>query len=145
MTTFPPVVGLKIDLADFGTIRESCFCLMSILLHVGNGREIKVYRMSDVLTLQAAIAPPFTTSSNNRQHRYLNNRAENSHQPTRQRERRRQRFKSPGYAQRFLSAYGPSAAHFRPRRHFLAAREYRQARTQKFHIWQAITGTALSA
>jgi putative transposase len=39
-----------------------------------------------------------------RQHRYLNNRAENSHQPTRQRERRMQGFKSPGHAQRFLSA-----------------------------------------
>jgi putative transposase len=39
-----------------------------------------------------------------RQHRYLNNRAENSHQPTRQQERRLQRFKSPGHAQRFLSA-----------------------------------------
>jgi putative transposase len=51
-----------------------------------------------------------------RQHRYLNNRAENSHQPTRQRERRMQRFKSPGHAQRFLSAYGPIAQHFRPRR-----------------------------
>jgi putative transposase len=44
-----------------------------------------------------------------RQHRYLNNRAENSHQSTRQRERRIQRFKSPGQAQRFLSAYGPIA------------------------------------
>jgi hypothetical protein len=44
-----------------------------------------------------------------RQHRYLNNRAENSHQPTRQRERRMQGFKSPGHAQRFLSAYGPIA------------------------------------
>ncbi len=39
-----------------------------------------------------------------RQHRDLNNRAENSHQPTRQRERRMQGFKSPGHAQRFLSA-----------------------------------------
>jgi putative transposase len=39
-----------------------------------------------------------------RQHRYLNNRAENSHQPTRQRERRMQGFKSPWHAQRFLSA-----------------------------------------
>src|SRR4029453_16475606 len=39
-----------------------------------------------------------------RQHRYLNNRAENSHQPTRQRERHMQRFKSPGHAQRFLAA-----------------------------------------
>ena len=50
-----------------------------------------------------------------RQHRYLNNRAENSHQPTRQRERRMQRFKSPGQAQRFLSAHGPIMQHFCPR------------------------------
>ena len=40
-----------------------------------------------------------------RQHRYLNNRAENSHQPTRQRERRMQGFKSPGHAQWFLKEY----------------------------------------
>ena len=43
-----------------------------------------------------------------RQHRYLNNRAENSHQLTRQLERRMQRFKSPGHAQRFLAASDPS-------------------------------------
>src|SRR5215813_11641179 len=59
-----------------------------------------------------------------RQHRYLNNRAENSHQPTRQRERHMQRFKSPGHAQRFLSAYGPIAQHFRPRRHRFSAPTY---------------------
>src|SRR5213592_245759 len=47
-----------------------------------------------------------------RQHRYLNNRAENSHQPTRQREQRMQLFKSPGHAQCFLSAYGPISQHF---------------------------------
>ena len=34
-----------------------------------------------------------------------NNRAENSHQPTRRRERKMQRFKSPGSAQRFLSTH----------------------------------------
>ena len=39
-----------------------------------------------------------------RQQRSLNNRAEHSHQPTRQRERRMRRFKSPGHAQRLLSA-----------------------------------------
>jgi putative transposase len=61
-----------------------------------------------------------------RQHCYLNNRAENSHQPTRQRERRMQGFKSPGHAQRFLSAYGPIAQYFRPRRHRLSAWAYRQ-------------------
>ena len=40
-----------------------------------------------------------------RQSRYLNNRAENSHRPTRRRERQMQRFKSLGQAQRFLSAH----------------------------------------
>jgi len=60
-------------------------------------------------------------SVEHRQHRRLNNRAEHSHQPTRERERRMRRFKSPRHAQRFLAAYGPIAAHFRPRRHRLTA------------------------
>ena len=47
-----------------------------------------------------------------RQSRYLNNRAENSHQPTRRRERQMQRFKSTGHAQRFLSAHGFIYGHF---------------------------------
>jgi putative transposase len=80
-----------------------------------------------------------------RQHRYLNNCAENSHQPTRQRERRMQRFKSPGHAQRFLSAYGPIAQHFRPRRHLLPAPKYRQEMAHRFQIWREITGTAIAA
>jgi putative transposase len=80
-----------------------------------------------------------------RQHRYLNNRAENSHQSTRQRERRMQRFKSPGQAQRFLSAYGPIAQHFRPRRHRLSAHAYRQEMAQRFQLWQQITNPALAA
>jgi putative transposase len=80
-----------------------------------------------------------------RQHRYLNNRAENSHQSTRQRERRMQRFKSPGQAQRFLSAYGPIAQHFRPRRHRLSAPAYRQEIAQRFQLWQQITNPALAA
>jgi putative transposase len=74
-----------------------------------------------------------------RQHRYLNNRAENSHQPTRQRERHLRGFKSPGHAQRFLSAYGPIAQYFRPRRHLLPASVYRQEMEQRFHTWQEIT------
>jgi putative transposase len=67
-----------------------------------------------------------------RQHRYLNNRAENSHQPTCHRERRMQGFKSPGHAQRFLPAYGPIAQHFRRRRHRLPASEYRQEMAHRF-------------
>ena len=80
-----------------------------------------------------------------RQSRYLNNRCENSHRPTRERERRMQRFKSPGHAQRFLSAYGPIAQHFRPRRHLLSASEYRQEMSNRFESWAEITGTKRAA
>ena len=80
-----------------------------------------------------------------RQSRYLNNRCENSHRPTRQREYRMQGFKSAGHAQRFLSAYGPIAQHFRPRRHLLSAPEYRQEMRQRFASWAEITGTERAA
>ncbi len=76
-----------------------------------------------------------------RRHKGLNNRAENAHQPTRERERRMRRFKSPGHAQRFLAAYGPIASHFRPRRHRLAAADYRQVRAERFATWRTVTGT----
>src|SRR5262249_30087325 len=80
-----------------------------------------------------------------RQHRYLNTHAENSHQPTRQREQHMQRFKSPGHAQRFLSAYGPIIQHFRLRRHRLSAPAYRQEMQQRFQAWEEITGAAMVA
>jgi putative transposase len=77
--------------------------------------------ITDKLASYGAAKREILPSVEHRQHRYLNNRAENSHQPTRQRERRMRRFKSPGHAQRFLSAYGPIASHFRLRRHHLPA------------------------
>src|SRR5215470_2742094 len=80
-----------------------------------------------------------------RQHRYLNNRCENSHRPTRQREYRMQGFKSPGHAQRFLAAYGPITQHFRPRRHLLSASDYRQEMRQRFASWAEVTGTERAA
>jgi transposase-like protein len=46
-----------------------------------------------------------------------NNRAENSHQPTRRRERKMQRFKSPGSAQRFLSVHAAFQNTFNVQRH----------------------------
>ncbi|MDT8356729.1 IS6 family transposase [Roseomonas mucosa] len=74
-----------------------------------------------------------------RSSRYLNNRAENSHRPTRRRERQMQRFKSAEQAQRFLSAHSMIYGHFRPRRHLMAASEYGCARTKAFRIWQQET------
>ena len=101
--------------------------------------------VTDKLKSYGAAKRALLPSVEPRQHRYLNHRAENSHQPTRQRERHMQRCKSPGHAQRFLSAYGPIAQHFRPRRHRLAAPAYRQEMKKRFQLWQAITGTALAA
>jgi putative transposase len=67
-----------------------------------------------------------------RQHKRLNNRAENSHQPTRLREKKMRRFKSARHAQRFLSAFGPITGHFQPQRHRLCAREYRTILQDRF-------------
>ena len=70
----------------------------------------------------------------------LNNRAENSHQPTRERERRMRGFKSAGHAQRFLSSFGVIATFFRPGRHLLAAQHYREIMRRRFAQWREIVG-----
>jgi putative transposase len=80
-----------------------------------------------------------------RQHRYLNNHAEHSHQPTHQRERRRQQSKSPGQVQRFRSADGPIAPHFRPRGHPFSAPKYPHEMRQRFQMWGELTGTVMAA
>ncbi len=101
--------------------------------------------ITDQLKSYGAALREVLLSVDHRQHRYLNNRAENSHQPTRQRERRMGRFKSSDHAQRFLSAYGPITSHFRPRRHRFSAPEYRQQMARQFQTWREITGTTLAA
>src|ERR671916_658088 len=101
--------------------------------------------ITDKLKSYAAAKREILPSVEHRQHKYLNNRAENSHQPTRQRERRMQGFKSPGHAQRFLAAYNPIASHFRPRRHQLSAPAYRQDMQQRGQVWGEVTGTAIAA
>ena len=101
--------------------------------------------ITDQLKSYGAAQRESLLSVEHRQHRYLNNRAENSYQPTRQRERRMQGFKSPGQAQRFLSAYGPIAQHFRPRRHRLSAPEYRHEMRKRYQVWGEITGVELVA
>jgi putative transposase len=74
-----------------------------------------------------------------RQSRYLNNRAENSHRPTRRRERQMQRFKSPWQAQDFLFAHSFIYGHFHPRRHRMSACTYREARAGAFTVWRQET------
>jgi putative transposase len=71
---------------------------------------------------------------------YENNRAEVSHQPTRQRERQMRRFKSVAHAQRFLSVHGLIRNLFRVGRHLLRAVHHRVLRTRSFLEWNDITG-----
>jgi len=73
--------------------------------------------------------------------RYENNRAEVSHQPTRQRERQMRGFKSAGQAQRFLSVHGVIRNLFRLGRHELRVEDYRGLRARSLKEWRAATAT----
>ncbi len=101
--------------------------------------------ITDKLASYAAAHREVLPGVEHRRHKGLNNRAENSHQPTRERERRMRCFKSPGHAQRFLAAHGPIAGHFRPRRHRLTASAYRATRNQRFATWRQVTGLPAAA
>ena len=70
--------------------------------------------------------------------RRSNNRAENSHQPTRERERRMRSFKLAGHAQRFLASFGVIASFFRPGRHLMAAPNYREVMRRRFTQWSEV-------
>src|SRR5215213_8216829 len=74
------------------------------------------YQPRVVVTDKLASYPPAVRrvlpDAEHRRHKRLNNRVENSHRPTRRRERALQRFKSPVHAQQFLSAFGPISDHF---------------------------------
>ena len=75
----------------------------------------------------------------------LNNRAENSHQPTRERERRMRGFKSARHAQRFLSLFDMVADLFSVGRHLLSAASYRKALGRRFVQWRELTGVSAIA
>jgi transposase-like protein len=68
-----------------------------------------------------------------------NNRAENSHPPVRRRERKMQRFKSPGSAQRFLSVHAAVQNTFNVQRHLTSRRTLRVFREEAFRTWRAAT------
>jgi len=109
-----------------------------------SGRRPRVI-ITDKLRSYGAAKRIVMPSVAHRQSRYLNNRAENSHQPTRERERRMRRFKSARHAQRFVEVHGIITSHFRPRRHLLSAADYRQIRSKRFRVWNEVTGaTALA-
>ena len=90
--------------------------------------------VTDKLKSCAAAKKQIMPGVEHRQHKGLNNRAELSHQPTRQREKQMRRFKSPGHAQRFLSAHGQINNAFRCQRNRLSAQRYRHVRADAFSL-----------
>lgn len=101
--------------------------------------------MTDKLASFGAAKQGVLPSVEHRQQRYLNNRAKNSHQPTRQQECTVRQFKLAGYEQRFLATYGPITSHFRARRHRLLRGDNRREMIQRFQIWREITGIPIAA
>ncbi|MFJ1618651.1 IS6 family transposase [Streptomyces sp. NPDC088251] len=98
--------------------------------------------VTDKLRSYGAAHREVMPSVERRSHMGLNNRAENSHQPTRQREHAMKGFRSVGGAQRFLAAFSGISPHFRPCRHLMTAPGYRTEMTIRCAIWDQITGAA---
>ncbi|MUZ66364.1 DDE-type integrase/transposase/recombinase, partial [Agrobacterium vitis] len=75
-----------------------------------------------------------------RSHKGLNNRAENSHQPVRRRERIMRRFKSARHRQRFVSIHDPIANLFHIPRHDIPSTHHRELRKTAMQTWYQIAG-----
>jgi len=125
--------------------RDRCAATRFFRMLLTQSRYVPRVVITDKLASYGAARRVLLPGVAHRRHKGLNNRAGNSHQPTRERARRMRRFTSPGHARRFLAASGPIAAHFRPRRQRLTAADYRQIRAERFAAWRAITGTPAMA
>ncbi|MYL85152.1 IS6 family transposase [Desulfovibrio aerotolerans] len=101
--------------------------------------------VTDKLKSYAAAKRETMPGVEHRQHKGLNNRAENSHQPTRRPERQMKRFKSARQVQRFLSIHDPIANLFDLRRDHRPIADYRTARVQAFETWAEVAGARLAA
>ena len=96
--------------------------------------------LTDKLASYGAAKKEVMPSVEHLQNKGLNDRAENSHQPARRRERQMKRFKSAGQAQCLLSAHDRINNLFHLRRDHLSASEYRAARARAFEVWSGISG-----
>ena len=101
--------------------------------------------ITDKLRSYGAACRDLGLKMEHRQHKGLNNRAENSHQPTRRRERIMKRFKSARHVQRFVSIHDPIANLFHFPRHYLTSADYRTLRSEAMVVWSEVTGIRVVA
>ena len=98
--------------------------------------------VTDDLRSYGAAARELGLSRRHERGRWRNNRAENSHQPTRRRERKMQGFKSAGSAQRFLSVHAATYNTFNVQRHLISAKTHRAFRASAMQTWREVTAAA---
>ena len=98
--------------------------------------------VTDDLRSYGAAARDLGISHRHQRGRWRNNRAENSHQPTRRRERKMQGFKSAGSAQRFLSVYAATYNTFNVQRHLISAKTHRAFRASAMQTWREVAAAA---
>src|ERR1700683_3925091 len=99
-------------------------------------------KITDDLRSYGAAARELGIETRHERGRWKNNRVENSHQPTRRRERKMQRFKSPGAAQKFLSAHAAVYNIFNVQRHLVSAQTHRNFRAAAMNTWRAAVAAA---
>jgi len=98
--------------------------------------------VTDDLRSYGAAASDLGIAKRHERGRWRNNRAENSHQPTRRRERKMQGFKSVGSAQRFLSVHAAVHNTFNVQRHLTSARTHRAFRASAMQTWYEVVVAA---
>ena len=98
--------------------------------------------VTDDLRSYGAAAHELGIASRHERGRWKNNRAENSHQPTRRRERKMQRFTSPGSAQKFLSTHAAVYNVFNVQRHLTSAQSHRVLRAAAISTWREVVAAA---
>ena len=98
--------------------------------------------VTDDLRSYGAAASDLGIAKRHERGRWRNNRAENSHQPTRRREHKMQGFKSVGSAQRFLSVHAAAYNTFNVQRHLTSARTHRAFRASAMLTWREVVAAA---
>ncbi|NHE67796.1 IS6 family transposase [Rhodococcus sp. D-46] len=108
------------------------------------GRRTRVLVTDKLASYQVAHRETMSTSEH-RQNKYSNNRCENSHQPTRQRERAMKGFRTVVAAQRFLASFSRISPHLRPPRHRMTATDHRTELAARVQMWDQVTEQSLTA
>jgi putative transposase len=98
--------------------------------------------VTDDLRSYGAAVRDLRIESRHERGRWKNNRVENSHQPTRRRERKMQRFKSAGSAQKFLSIHAAAYNTFNVQRHLASAQTHRTLRAVAMNTWREAVAAA---